>query len=105
MRSKTCLPEGRRRKRAASSPGLDGRGTLAVVTAGCFCVLAAFSLGRYHPDARPEHEEAAYDLAEVAQVNALAGHVPTLAERQAEAYRAVYGITAENMNAYKRWWR
>jgi hypothetical protein len=64
---------------------------IALITLGCFCVLASYSNGRYAHLPRVTHPVVLWKA-------------PSLGQRQLEAYASVYGITPQNMDSYRRWW-
>ena len=89
---------------------------LALITLGFFCILASYAYGitapRTHTVRQAVTAEADMEpLAVTVRVASVklwkrsaAGKDSALARKQAEAYAAVYGITAENVNSYKEWW-
>jgi len=89
---------------------------LALITLGLFCVLASYSYGITVPRTHTVRQAVPAEVdmephaasARVASVKlwkrSAAGKDSALARKQAEAYAAVYGITAENVNSYKEWW-
>jgi len=54
---------------------MSGGWWIALITTGCFCALASFSTGKYHPDARPERSTLSAFMAEK-----LNTYVPSTAE-------------------------
>lgn len=65
---------------------------VALITLGLFCVLSSFAWGRvvtvWHPAPRTQ----------VAPVTLWKRAVPTLAQRQAEAYARAYGIDLRHLD-------
>lgn len=92
---------------------------IALIILGCFCTLASFSVGKYHPDAKPARPVATVaqpvDLVVPAAYtakdrNAMVKLLAKVEKESAERKRlatiaAIWNVTPENMNAYKGWWR
>lgn len=94
---------------------------VALVALGCFCVLASYAYGTTAPHMHtvPQAITAEVDMDPQARTHGGYGKAERSAavklwrrverdlddRRAAETLAAVYGITAENANAYRRWWK
>lgn len=94
---------------------------VALVTAGCFLVLSAFSIGKYHPDAKPQTRPAEYTAADRRAMNDLVastlhasadpvvltkdGFVVYDSGTRAELIAELLNITPQSIDAHERWFK